>query len=69
MRKDAIKYVSENGYSGLLYDYHEFYGEEFYQMSIRDNDGKEVLHAYNATPKSFEELKEAIEWFERKKMK
>lgn len=37
---DDIVYKSEDGYTGVLYDYHNdpYYGEN-YQLSIRDKDG------------------------------
>lgn len=59
---DDIVYKSEDGYTGVLYDYHnDPYCGENYQLSIRDKDGYEVLHAYNASPKTLEELKDAVE--------
>ena len=59
----TIKYTSPNGYTGILYDWHEsdLFDEFHYQMSIRDEGGIEVLHAYNATSKTLEELKKIVD--------
>ena len=59
---EEVSYKSENGYRGFLYDYHhdEYCGYHF-QMSIRDKDNHEVMHSYNATPKTYDELKELVD--------
>lgn len=53
-----IEYTSKDGYKGMLYNWHydDYIGEFNYSMSISDMNGKEVLHAYNATPKTRDEL-------------
>ena len=58
-----IEYSSEDGYRGLLYDWHfdNCTGEWNYSMSIKDKDGYEVLYAYNATPKTIDELKKVVD--------
>lgn len=63
MAQDRIEYVSENGYKGVLYNLHDDYNgtEKLYEMSIYDADGYEVTHAYNASPKNLEELKNVVE--------
>lgn len=61
MTFDKIEYVSSDGYKGILYNLHEWYGEQKYEMSVRDSDGYEVLHTYNATPKTAEELKKVVD--------
>lgn len=61
MAFDKIEYVSSDGYKGILYNCHEWYGEQKYEMSVRDSDGYEVLHTYNATPKTAEELKKVVD--------
>lgn len=60
---EAIKYVSENGYKGILYDSHaDAFGDQCYQMSIcKRDDGHEVLHAFDATPKTLAQLKDIVE--------
>lgn len=58
---DEIRYVADNGFRGALYDYHECDGRYYYQMSIRDKEGHEILHAYNARPKTYEQLKEVVD--------
>ncbi len=62
MKENRIEYVSDDGHRGVLYNWHhdDFTGEWNYSMSIYDKDGFEVLHAYNAAPKTAEELKDAI---------
>ena len=69
MNEDAkvktMEYVSKAGYKGILYNLHydESTGEWNYSLSVKDKDGYEVLHAYNASPKTMEELKNAtIHW-------
>ena len=69
MNEDAkvktLEYVSKAGYKGVLYNWHfdEWTGEWNYSLSVKDKDGYEVLHAYNASPKTMEELKSAtINW-------
>lgn len=59
---ENIEYISEKGYKGHLYNWHfdDWTGEWNYSMSIRDKDGFEVLHAYNAAPKTLEELKRVV---------
>ena len=59
----AISYFSENGYKGILYDLHEDgHGGICYQMSIcKRDDGHEVLHAFDATPKTLAQLKDIVE--------
>lgn len=61
-----IRYKSENGYSGVLYNKHrdDWTGEWNYSMRIYDSDGKEVLHAYNAKPKTLGELAKVVDGFE-----
>lgn len=58
----TIKYTSDDGYTGLLYNWHYDDGTEEwnYSMSIRDMDGYEVLHAYNASPRTMDELKRVV---------
>lgn len=58
-----IEYTSEDGYRGLLYNWHfdDWTGEWNYSMSIYDKTGFEVLHSYNASPKNKEELKRVVE--------
>ena len=66
MNEDAkvktLEYVSKAGYKGVLYNWHydDWTGEWNYSMSIKDKDGYEVLHAYNATPKTMDELKKVV---------
>ena len=61
MLGEEFSYTSENGYTGWLYDYHENFGKRYYQLSIRDRNKHEVLHAWNAAPKTLEELKKVVE--------
>ena len=57
----TIKYKSLHRFKGLLYDWHnDPYCGEHYQMLITDNEGKEVLHSYNAKPKTLEELRDVV---------
>lgn len=57
----TIKFKSKHRFKGLLYDWHDDpYCGEHYQMTITDNEGKEVLHSYNAKPKTVEELRDAV---------
>lgn len=62
MKEERIEYTSEAGYTGFLYDWHydPFCGWH-YCMIIRDAAGKNVLHSYNARPKSLEELKSVVD--------
>ena len=63
-KRNEIRYKSDNGYEGLLYNWHrdDFTGERCYSMCVfRTSDGHEVLHAYNATPKSREELEIVVD--------
>ena len=64
-RQERIVYTSENGCKGFLYNWHfdAFTGGWHYSMSIRDETGLEVLHSYNAKPKSKEELKNVVDGF------
>ena len=58
-----IRYTGANGYEGVLYNWHKddyTDGEWNYSMSIRNLAGREVLHAYNATPKTIEELARVV---------
>ena len=59
--EDRIKYKSLHGFKGVLHDWHNdpFCGEH-YQMTITNQQGEEVLHSYNATPKTLEELKDVV---------
>ena len=59
--EETIKFKSLHGFKGLLYDWHNdpLCGEH-YQMAITDQQGIEVLHSYNATPKTLEELKDIV---------
>lgn len=59
----TIKYTSPDGHEGILYNWHHdsWTGEWNYSMSIRDKDGFEVLHAYNASPKTLKELKDVVD--------
>jgi len=65
MIDDEIRYISNNGYRGCLYDPHYDHDKMFYQMSIRNKNGIEVLHAFNATPKTVEELKKVVDEYHR----
>ena len=56
-----IEYESKSGFKGRLYDRHKFFGEEYYQMSIWNPDGQEIIRAYNASPQTIGELKEVVE--------
>jgi hypothetical protein len=60
--KDNIEYTDEDGKRGILYNWHcdSWTREWHYTMSIYDRDGFEILHAYNAAPKTVEELKDAM---------
>ena len=51
----TIKFKSLHRFTGTLYGWHDdpLCGEH-YQMSITDDKGKEVLHSYNAEPKTAE---------------
>ena len=65
MADKRIEYTSEAGYKGVLYNWHydDLTGEWNYSLSVKDKDGYEVLHAYNASPKTMEELKSVtINW-------
>ena len=58
---ERIKFKSFHRFTGVLYDWHnDPHCGEHYQMSITDSEGKEVLHSYNATPKTLEELKGVV---------
>ena len=61
-----IAYTSGKGYKGILYNWHcdNWTGEWHYSMMIFDRDGKEMLHAYNASPKTIQELKNVVERME-----
>lgn len=61
--QDHIEYEAPNGTKGLLYNWHydSWTREWNYSMSIYDKDDYEILHTYNATPKTLEELKDAVE--------
>lgn len=61
-----MEHTSENGYKGILYNWHydDWTGEWNYSMRIYGPDGKEVLHAYNATPKTLDELAKVVDEFE-----
>ena len=63
MKRKRIEYVSDDGYKGVLYNWHydDWTNEWNFSMSIRDKGGYEVLHAYNASPKTIEELKEVVD--------
>jgi len=59
--EERIKFKSFHRFTGVLYDWHnDPYCGEHYQMSITDGKGKEVLHSYNAKPKTVEELKDVV---------
>ena len=59
--EERIKFKSLHRFKGVLYDWHnDPYCGEHYQMSITDSEGNEVLHSYNAKPKTVEELKEVV---------
>lgn len=57
-----IEYVSKGGIKGILYNWHydDWNGEWHYSMRILDKDGYETLHAYNAMPKTMDELKKVV---------
>lgn len=57
----TIKFKSLHRFTGTLYGWHDdpLCGEH-YQMSITDDKGKEVLHSYNAEPKTAEELRDVV---------
>ena len=59
--EDRIKFKSFHGFKGVLYDWHNdpFCGEH-YQMIITNKQGEEILHSYNANPKTLEELKDVV---------
>ena len=59
--EERIKYKSFHGFKGVLYDWHNdpFCGEH-YQMIITNQQGEEVLHSYNAKPKTLEELQNVV---------
>lgn len=59
--EEMIKFKSVHQFKGVLYDWHNdpICGEH-YQMSISDSKGNEILHSYNATPKTLEELKDVV---------
>lgn len=61
---EKIEYYSEDGYRAVLYDYHEvcLYHDKCYQMSVFRPDGLEIMHAYNAAPKTIAELKKVVEF-------
>ena len=63
---EMIVYISPNGWKGSLYGWHTdpFCGGH-YSMSIFDDTGKEVLHAYNAKPRTQDELKCIVERAEK----
>lgn len=58
-----IEYVSEGQFKGVLFDYHRnpFTDKWYYQMSIFAPGGKEIMHAFYATPRTSQELKEIVE--------
>lgn len=60
-KDERIKFKSLHRFTGVLYDWHnDPYCGEHYQMTITDNEGKEVLHSYNAKPTTLEELKDVV---------
>ena len=54
-----MKYVSDNGYSGILYSRSS--------MIVYDPEGKEVFHTRNRTIESEAELKEFVDDFPNKR--
>ena len=54
-----MKYISENGFSGLLYSKSS--------MIVYDPDGNEVFHTRNRIVESEEELKEFVDDFPNKR--
>ena len=60
--QERIEYQAPGGQKGVLYHWHnDPFGGSYYEMSIRDKDGFELLHAYNAAPKTYEELKHVVD--------
>ena len=59
----SIEYLSERHFRGSLYDYHRnpFTDKWYYQMSVFAPGGREILHAFYATPKTVQELKNVVE--------
>lgn len=58
---EVIKFKSLHRFKGVLYDWHDDpYCGEHYQMSIMDDEGREILHSYNAKPKTVEELRSVV---------
>ena len=59
--EEMIKFKSMHGFKGILHDWHDdpFCGEH-YQMTITNKQGEEVLHSYNAKPKTLEELRDVV---------
>lgn len=52
---DVIKYTSSNGFTGILF------GEK--SLSIKDKNGKEVLHTGFRTINTYEALVDCVETF------
>ena len=68
MNTERIEYVSSKGYKGILYDPHmDMFAGENYQMVILDKTGREILHSYNAKPKTEQELKKVVDLEEKHK--
>ena len=65
-----IVYTSPTGWKGSLYGWHNdpFCGWR-YSMSIYDDTGKEVIHAYNANTRTLDELKRIVHHTEANKHK
>lgn len=59
--EERIKFKSLHRFRGVLFNWHKdsFCGEH-YEMQIYDDKGNEILHSYNAKPKTLEELKEVV---------
>ena len=59
--EEMIKFKSMHGFKGILHDWHDdpLRGEH-YQMTITNKQGEEVLHSYNAKPKTLEELRDVV---------
>ena len=58
-----IEYTAPSGNHGRLYNLHfdDWTGKYTYSMSVRNKDGYEVLHAYNAAPRTLKELKNVVD--------
>lgn len=63
MEGARIEYTSASGVKGILYHWHrdEITEEWRYSMLILDRHGREILHAYNAAPKTVEQLKHVVD--------